>query len=69
MQTNELCVFYKCYLQTMRFQIIYCVYKEDLALNNLRWFICHKTKSNQTNDWRLIEFLIREMLTQLSLCK
>ena len=23
------------------------MYKEDLALNNLRWLICHK--SNQTN--------------------
>ena len=25
------------------------MYKEDLALNNLQWLICHKTKSNQTN--------------------
>ena len=22
------------------------MYKEDLALNNLHWLICHKTKSN-----------------------
>ena len=25
-----------------------CVYKEDLALNNLQWSICHKNKPNQT---------------------
>ena len=23
------------------------MYKEDLALNNLQWLICHKTQSNQ----------------------
>ena len=23
------------------------MYKEDLALNNLQWLICHKTKLNQ----------------------
>ena len=23
------------------------MYKKDLALNNLQWLICHKTKSNQ----------------------
>ena len=23
------------------------MYKEDLALNNLQWFICHKTQPNQ----------------------
>ena len=23
--------------------------KMDLALNNLQWLICHKTKPNQTN--------------------
>ena len=26
------------------------MYKIDLALNNLQWLICHKTKSNQTNQ-------------------
>ena len=25
------------------------MYKEDLALNNLDWLICYKTKPNQTN--------------------
>ena len=24
------------------------MYKEDLALNNQQWLICHKTKPNQT---------------------
>ena len=24
------------------------MYKQDLALDNLYWFICHKTKPNQT---------------------
>ncbi len=24
------------------------MYEEDLALNNLQWLICHKTKPNQT---------------------
>ena len=24
------------------------MYKEGLALNNLQWLICHKTKLNQT---------------------
>ena len=24
------------------------MYREDLALNNLQWLICHKTKRNQT---------------------
>ena len=25
------------------------MYKEDLALNNLQWIICHKTQRNQPN--------------------
>ena len=28
-----------------------CVYKEDLALNNLQWLICHKTQPNQTKSY------------------
>ena len=34
-------VIYKMYLE-----IIYLIYmyKQDLALNNLQWLICHKTK-------------------------
>ena len=30
------------------------MYKEDLALNNLQWLICHKTKPNQKNPIYLI---------------
>ena len=26
------------------------MYKEDLELNNLQWFICHKIKPNQATD-------------------
>ena len=26
------------------------MYKEDLALNNLQWLICHKTQPNQTKQ-------------------
>ena len=34
----------------MGFEIIYLIYmnKKYLALNNLQWLICHKTKPNQT---------------------
>ena len=34
----------------MRLQIIYCMYKDDLTLNNLQWLICRKTQSNQPNQ-------------------
>ena len=26
------------------------MYKNDLALHNLQWLICHKPKGNQTRD-------------------
>ena len=26
------------------------MYKQDLALNNLQWLICHKTQPNQTKS-------------------
>ena len=28
----------------------------DLALNNLKWLICHKTKQNQTVTWTPAKF-------------
>ena len=31
---------------TNRIYLIY-MYKQDLALNNLQWLICHKTQPNQ----------------------
>ena len=37
---------YKMYLQIIYLYLIY-MYKEDLALNNLQWLICHKTQLNQ----------------------
>ena len=30
------------------------MYKKDLALNNLDWLMCHKTKPNQTKSYILI---------------
>ncbi len=27
------------------------MYKEDLALNNLQWLICHKTQPNPTQSY------------------
>ena len=38
-------VIYRMYLKII--DLIY-MYKNDLALNNLQWLICHKTKPNQT---------------------
>ena len=48
MQTDEVRVVLKHFLQTMRLQIIYKMYKEDFVLNNLQWLMCDKTKPNQT---------------------
>ena len=36
-------VFYKMYLEIV--YLIY-MYEKDLALNDLKWLICHKTKPN-----------------------
>ena len=40
---------FKDVIYKMCLEIIYSIYmyKKDLALNNLQWLICHKTKSNQ----------------------
>ena len=36
--------------QTKPNQIIYIyIYKQDLALNNQQWLICHKAKQSKTN--------------------
>ena len=34
------------------------MYKKDLALDNLQWLICHKTKWNPDPNWVLL-LLIR----------
>ena len=41
---------FKTVIFKMCLEIIYLIYiyKEDLALNNLQWLTCHKTKRNQT---------------------
>ena len=31
------------------------MYKEDMALNNLQWLVCHKTKPNQTKPNHIYE--------------
>ena len=31
------------------------MYKEDLALNNLQWLICHKTQPNQTKQNQIVD--------------
>ena len=38
----------------MCLEIIYLIYmyEEDLALSNLEWLICHKTKTNQIKKGR-----------------
>ena len=38
-----------CWLMLLNIYQIY-IYKEGLALNNLQWLICHKTKPNQTKS-------------------
>ena len=43
---------YKMYLETIH--LIY-MYKKDMALNNLEWLICHKTKPNSLNVLTVIE--------------
>ena len=44
----------------MCLQIIYLIYmfKEDLALSNLQYWICHKTKPNRINEGKKKEKLI-----------
>ena len=40
------------------------MYKQDLALNNLHWLICHKTQPNQTILGKAWTFLIPEILVK-----
>ena len=44
-------------MSTNHLYLIY-MYKPDLALNNLQWFICHKTKRNQRNYSHVIIIII-----------
>ena len=49
-QKNKLKLISKCFLQNVfiNHKYLIYIYKEDLALNNLKWFMCHKTKLNRT---------------------
>ena len=49
-KTNQMNLgMFKNVMYKMCLEIIYsiCMYKKDLALNDLQWLICHKTKPNQ----------------------
>ena len=39
---------YLCLTELFEIELIICI-KIDLALNNLQWLMCYKTKPNQTN--------------------
>ena len=41
--TFKLCTYA---IELLEIELIICI-KMDLALNNLQWLICHKTKPNQ----------------------
>ena len=44
------------------------MYKEDLALNNLQWFIWHETKPNQSICRFLLVFEIRMQIIKSCKC-
>ena len=43
----------------MCLEVIYliCMYKKDLALNNLQWLIYHKTKPNKNKSYNFLDKL------------
>ena len=47
---------YKSYIP-----LIY-MYKENLALNNLQWLICHKTQPNKTISYIYLIYIYKENL-------
>ena len=49
---------------SLGFIYLICMYKKDLALNNLQWLICHKTKPSQAKSF-LVAF---SFLDALSMC-
>ena len=38
------------------------MYKQDLALNNLQWLICHKTKRNHIKSYIFYIYMYKENL-------
>ena len=41
---------FKNVINKMYLKIIYLIYMNNLALNNLQWLICHKTKPNHISS-------------------
>ena len=48
------------------FEIIFDMYKKDLALNNLQWLICHKTNQYQKTIQRIQKELDDSMAARKS---
>ena len=50
----------------MCWQIMYLtyMYKENLALNNLLWVVCHKTQRNQTKSYLIYMYEENLVLTK-----
>ena len=44
------------------------MYKEDFALNNLQWLICHKTKPNWKSLYKVLDSAVKIFLGS-HLCK
>ena len=60
-ETNKLWFIKKCYLQTLHLQILYKMYKEELALNNLQGTIYHKKKTTQPNHMYLVYIYAKDL--------
>ena len=47
------------------------MYKEDLALNNLQWLICHKTQPNQKlkPSMSIFKWALISLNSEFSFCK
>ena len=39
------------------------MYEKDLALNNLQWLLCHKTKPNQTKSFIFDIYMYKKVLS------
>ena len=52
---------------TKSYVLIY-MYKEDLALNNLQWLICHKTKLNQAKSLCHMDFMSNIVEREMRFC-
>ena len=68
LETIQLCAnkitlgpFKKYHQQNMFTNHIYLIYmyKEDLALYDLQWLICHETKPNQASDFKPVKLHLK----------